>query len=194
MSRSRENTYTLGVWHANNTFPPTRSDVLPKTKVESILNDTVIRHHHKVSTVEKYENGISVKQCWREIGESEQYWLQHHTVHLKTCNDRPWIKNWSSMNALLEIIKIPQMIEKFPTVFNEGWWLNIFYGGPALDFYLPRSLQSSHINHALLISNFRRVLNVVCFLLGNSPASEFYMPTFRNNLFHLHRQVGVKND
>jgi hypothetical protein len=24
-----------------------------------------------------------------------------------------------------------------------------------------------------LISNFRRVLNVVCFLLGNSPASEF---------------------
>ena len=42
-----------------------------------------------------------------------------------------------------------------------------------------------------LISNFRRVLSVVCFLLGNSPASEFYMPTFRNTLFHLHRQVGV---
>ena len=32
------------------------------------------------------------------------------------------------------------------------------------------------------ISNFRRVLNVVRFLLGNSPASEFYMPTFRNTL------------
>ena len=32
-----------------------------------------------------------------------------------------------------------------------------------------------------------------CFLLGNSPASEFYMPTFLNTLFHLHRQVGVKN-
>ena len=31
----------------------------------------------------------------------------------------------------------------------------------------------------------------VCFLLGNSPASEFYMPTFRNTLFHLRRQVGV---
>jgi len=27
-----------------------------------------------------------------------------------------------------------------------------------------------------LISNFRRVLNVVCFLLGDSPASEIYMP------------------
>ena len=26
---------------------------------------------------------------------------------------------------------------------------------------------------------------VVCFLLGNSPASEVIMPTFRNTLFHL---------
>jgi hypothetical protein len=32
------------------------------------------------------------------------------------------------------------------------------------------------------ISNFCPVLNVVGFLLGNSPASEFYMPTFRNTL------------
>ena len=43
-----------------------------------------------------------------------------------------------------------------------------------------------------LISNFCRVLNIVCFLLGNSPASEFYMPTFRNTLFHLHRLVGIE--
>ena len=43
-----------------------------------------------------------------------------------------------------------------------------------------------------LISNFRLVLNVVCFLLGNSPASEFYMPTFPNTLSHLHRQVSMK--
>ena len=28
----------------------------------------------------------------------------------------------------------------------------------------------------------------------SQPASEFYMPTFRNTLFHLHKQVGVKND
>jgi hypothetical protein len=26
------------------------------------------------------------------------------------------------------------------------------------------------------------IMSVVCFLLGNSPASEFYMPTFRNTL------------
>ena len=38
-----------------------------------------------------------------------------------------------------------------------------------------------------LISNFRHVLNVVCFPLGNSLASEFYTLTFRNTLFHLHR-------
>ena len=42
-----------------------------------------------------------------------------------------------------------------------------------------------------LISSFRRVLHVVCFLLANSPASRFYMPTFRNTMFHLHRQVDV---
>jgi len=34
--------------------------------------------------------------------------------------------------------------------------------------------------------------NAVCFLLGNSLASEIYMPTFRNNLFHLHKQGGVE--
>jgi hypothetical protein len=33
---------------------------------------------------------------------------------------------------------------------------------------------------------------LVCFLLGNFPASEFYMPTFRNTLFHLQRQIAVE--
>ena len=27
----------------------------------------------------------------------------------------------------------------------------------------------------------------VCVLLDDSPASEYYVPTFRNTLFHLHR-------
>ena len=32
----------------------------------------------------------------------------------------------------------------------------------------------------------------VCFLLGNSPSSEFYMPMFRTLcLFHLHRRIGM---
>ena len=45
-----------------------------------------------------------------------------------------------------------------------------------------------------LISNFRHVLNAVCFLLGNYPASEVYMLTFQITLSHLYRQLGVKND
>ena len=37
------------------------------------------------------------------------------------------------------------------------------------------------------------ILNTVLyFLLGNSPTSELYMPTFRNTLFYLHTQVGMK--
>ena len=39
--------------------------------------------------------------------------------------------------------------------------------------------------YEFLISSFRRVLYVVCFLLGNSPASGVCMPTFRNTLFHI---------
>jgi hypothetical protein len=63
--------------------------------------------------------------------------------------------------------------------------------------FCVRSLTASCVQPVntlgFFILNFRRVVNVVCFLLGNSPASEFCMPTFRNTLFHLHRQVGMKN-
>ena len=37
-----------------------------------------------------------------------------------------------------------------------------------------------------LISNFHRVANVVFFLVGDSPAPEFYVATFQNTLPHLH--------
>ena len=33
---------------------------------------------------------------------------------------------------------------------------------------------------------------VVCFLLGNSPAAECCMPTFRNTLFHLHKPMKME--
>ena len=43
-----------------------------------------------------------------------------------------------------------------------------------------------------LISIFRHVLNVVCFLLGNL---NFMCQCFGTLcLFHLHRRVGMKND
>jgi len=42
-----------------------------------------------------------------------------------------------------------------------------------------------------MISTFGRVLNVLRFVFGDSPASEIHIPTFRNTLFHLHRQVSA---
>ena len=52
-------------------------------------------------------------------------------------------------------------------------------------------MKAKNNNLNKIILNFHHVLNVVCFLLGNSPVSEFYMPTFRNTLFHLHGRVGI---
>jgi len=43
-------------------------------------------------------------------------------------------------------------------------------------------LHSPVTSSLLTIINFHPVLYVVWFLLGNSPASEFYMPTFRNTV------------
>ena len=48
--------------------------------------------------------------------------------------------------------------------------------------YLGTSLLPLRKYHLFLISNFCNVLNVVCLLLGNSPAFEFCMPTFRNTV------------
>jgi hypothetical protein len=45
-----------------------------------------------------------------------------------------------------------------------------------------RNIRAIKVMFSFLISNFRHVLYVVCFLLCNSPTSEFYMPTFRNTL------------
>jgi hypothetical protein len=41
-----------------------------------------------------------------------------------------------------------------------------------------------HIQKGLsfLISNFRRIVNIVFFLLGDSPASEFYVPKRRHKI------------
>ena len=43
-----------------------------------------------------------------------------------------------------------------------------------------------------LISNFRRVLNLVCILLGISPASDCGLPTFRNPLSVPSSRAGCK--
>jgi hypothetical protein len=57
---------------------------------------------------------------------------------------------------------------------------------------LVSSESAKQIQHILkfITCHLNTAQHVVCFLLGNSPASEFYMRTFRNTLFHLNRQVG----
>jgi len=68
------------------------------------------------------------------------------------------------------------------------------FGFWALSIVYTRNLKAGrHVGQecTFLISSFRRVLYVVCFLLGNTPASGVYMLTFRNTLSHLHRQVDV---
>jgi hypothetical protein len=46
-----------------------------------------------------------------------------------------------------------------------------------------------------LISDFRRILNVVFFILGDFLASEFYVQTFRtHSQFHLQRRCGDGTD
>ena len=49
------------------------------------------------------------------------------------------------------------------------------------------------LDKLFLISNFRRVLNAVFFVLGDYPTSEFCMPTFRNTVFYMvFRNVDTK--
>ena len=72
---------------------------------------------------------------------------------------------------------------------NVFMWLHV----QSLVITVTLSLIDEQITFCL-ISNVRHVLNVVRFLFGDSPASEFYIPTFRNTLFHLHRRVGMKDD
>ena len=81
--------------------------------------------------------------------------LQSHNVHCPSCTQH-----------LAILIHVFQMQLKVYHLIDD----------PAvIQTFVDRTL-------VFLISNFRHVLNVVCFLLGNSPASEVYMPTFQNIL------------
>jgi len=53
---------------------------------------------------------------------------------------------------------------------------NIYCANLNLNLRKPTTAQ------LFLISNLRRVVNIVFFLFGDSPASEFYVPTFQNTL------------
>jgi hypothetical protein len=48
--------------------------------------------------------------------------------------------------------------------------------------YIHKQMQLLELYVIFLIPKFRLVLNVLWFPLGNTPTSEFYIPTFRNTL------------
>jgi len=56
------------------------------------------------------------------------------------------------------------------------------YCSKVLNLHCPLYVVSSE-NYVQFRCKYNRVSFVVCFLLGNSPTSEFYMPTFWNTLF-----------
>jgi hypothetical protein len=62
--------------------------------------------------------------------------------------------------------------------------------GPFHDFkfgMVPSTLTADIAWFAADQKNIGVIFHIVFFLLGDSPAPEFYVPTFRNTLFHLHR-------
>jgi len=61
--------------------------------------------------------------------------------------------------------------------------------------YQPQKLPFLiRVTYVFLISNFCRVLNVICLLLGDSPVSGFYMPTFRNALSSFYTYLPAYED
>ena len=90
-------------------------------------------------------------------------------MHLKFSCEFRWQDHFSTfLQNYLHLLK-----------FHEDVYLHEIFAW--ISWGCISSWNSSKYN-VILISNFRRVLNVVCFLLGDSRASEIYMPTFRNNL------------
>ena len=76
-------------------------------------------------------------------------------------------KSW----AVVELAQVrPKFTSDLSTICIHLYTRNLL-------FFSSVGVSMSHQTISTLISNFRHVLNVVCFLLGNSPPSEFYMPT-----------------
>jgi hypothetical protein len=126
-----------------------------------------------------------------------------HTSHhqeLKNCNCSFWfyIRLWlpvavmaqpSQRPATINYVKPQAAIIVFELLMMDGvtpgicWafkkqWNNKFYYTVASFWFLDFKLSPCS--------------EYCMFFLGNSPASEFYMPTFRNSLFHLNRRIGVE--
>jgi hypothetical protein len=98
--------------------------------------------------------------------------------------------DWLSRNVANKLRNIPEE-RRSHTIINTFSGKNLqtlmFKKWKHVQIRRTPSLNKISIYLPYLISNLRRVVNVVFFLLGDFPASECYVPTFRNTLFHLHR-------
>ena len=100
-----------------------------------------------------------------------------------------------------ELVSDPSRLSGWP-----GQWVDVFRSGSFLSIShsLPPGYAMSHTKCSasisifswtvplFLISNFCRVLNLLCILLGVSPASDCCMPTFRNPLSVPSSRAGCK--
>ena len=92
------------------------------------------------------------------------------------------LQNWWTVSVGLQISTFIEVWSPFSEKRHADGQRNRQNLALLVYFKLCISRKTAKKIPSVLISNFRRVLNVVCFLLGDSPASEFYMPTFRNTL------------
>ena len=79
-----------------------------------------------------------------------------------------------SISEIIEFIYMLHFLFSEPHIVIQNTW----EWPTRCTLFLINLLQLNYALHSC-ISNFRLVLNVACFLLGDSPASEFYIPTFR---------------
>jgi len=100
-----------------------------------------------------------------------------------TSKRQVWWRRWVvTVRCLRQYVEQPEVssCDVFLNVTNAG---NIMskLGASGLKTATAERSHTADIYHCIkmmytfLISNFRLILNVVCFLLGNSPTSEFYM-------------------
>jgi hypothetical protein len=104
----------------------------------------------------------------RLFGKEENYFLYRETEL-----DSSVVHTVEMSLSMINILFIFLLYDIFndAAIYNITYWRCVLVGATLLRRIIR-----------LLISNFRHILYVVCFLLGNSPASEFYVPTFRNTV------------
>ena len=106
-------------------------------------------------------------------------------VYMTTCIGFHW-ENFALWQAVQCLLLYQSAISWDVWILVQGIAVGIMFFCKYLKkvFEIFPYLADAHINRHLyfLISGFRRVLNIVCVLLGISPASVWVLPTFLNPL------------